>query len=190
MFARAVFGGWATDNLIQGRTAPPVDVVTPFTLLFGIPASVRPDTVPGQSFYLSGAQCAVLNPPLCPGNKGLNPSAFTNPPIDPVTHQPTRQGDLGRNALRGFGSTQWDFAVRRQFKLHESVHLQFRAEFFNLINHPNFGSPSSVLGRPFFGESTQMLGRSLGAGGGDGSFSQLYQIGGPRSVQLGLKLQF
>jgi hypothetical protein len=190
VFARALLGGWATDNLVQGRTAPPVDVVTPFTLLFGIPASVRPDTVPGQPLYVSGTQCAVLNPPLCPGNKGLNPAAFTNPPIDPVTQQPTRQGDLGRNSLRGFGSIQWDFGIHRQFKIRDSVHLQFRAEFFNLINHPNFGSPSNVLGRPFFGESTQMLGRSLGAGGGDGSFSQLYQIGGPRSVQLGLKLQF
>lgn len=187
---RALFGGWATDNLIQGRTSPPVDVVTPFTLLFGIPASVRPDTVPDQPFYLHGNQCVVLSPPLCPGNKGLNPAAFTNPPLDPVTQQPARQGDLGRNALRGFGSIQWDFAIHRQFKIRESVHLQFRAEFFNVINHPNFGSPSNVLGRPSFGESTQMLGRSLGTGGGDGSFSQLYQIGGPRSVQLGLKLQF
>ena len=187
---RAVFSGWATDNLIQGRTAPPIDVVTPYTLLFGVPASVRPDVVPGQPFYLTGPQCAELSPPLCPGNKGLNPAAFTNPPIDPTTQQPIRQGDLGRNALRAFGSTQWDFAIRRQFSLGEPIRLQFRAEFFNVLNHPNFGPPTNVLGRPYFGESTQLLGRSLGGGGGDGSFTQLYQIGGPRSIQLGLKLQF
>jgi len=187
---RAIFGGWATDSLVLGRTAPPLNVQSPLTLLDGVPASIRPDVIPGEPLYLTGSQCAVLIPPICPGGKGLNPAAFINPPVDPVTGQPTRQGTLGRNELRGFGAFQWDFAFHRRFKLWESVGLEFSVDFFNVLNHPNFGNLNGTVGAPFFGESTQMLGRSLGTGGGDGSFTQLYQIGGPRSVQLGLKLQF
>jgi hypothetical protein len=93
--------------------------------------------------------------------------------------------------LRGFGATQWDFAIRRQFPLGERFKLQFRAELFNILNHPNFGPPASSTALPpsQFGVATQMLGASLGQGYGTG-LSPLYQIGGPRSTQLALKLTF
>ena len=69
--------------------------------------------------------------------------------------------------------------------------LRFRGEFFNILNHPNVGAPTSTLTSALFGRSTQTLANSLGAGGGqNGGFNPLYQIGGPRSVQLALKLQF
>jgi len=100
------------------------------------------------------------------------------------------QGELGRNALRGFGATQVDLTLRRQFKLHERLTLQARADLFNIFNHPNFGSPINYLSSPQFGQSTQMLGASLGSGGQNGGLNPLYQIGGPRSVQLALKLLF
>jgi len=70
------------------------------------------------------------------------------------------------------------------------VGLSFRAEFFNIFNHPNFGNPNNLLTSPLFGHSTQTLANSLGAGGASGGLNPLYQIGGPRSVQLALKLQF
>jgi len=87
---------------------------------------------------------------------------------------------------------QWDFVIRRHFKLHEKVDLQFRAEAFNLLNHPNFGNPVGALGDPLFGRSTSMLGQSLAGdpSQGSGGLSALYQAGGPRSIQLALKLQF
>ena len=69
------------------------------------------------------------------------------------------------------------------------VALSFRAEFFNIFNHPNFGSPNNILSRPLFGQSTETLANSL-AGGNNAGFNPLYQIGGPRSIQLALKLQF
>jgi hypothetical protein len=50
-------------------------------------------------------------------------------------------GDLGQNALRGFGATQIDLTLRRQFRLTERISLQTRADFFNIFNHPNFGNP-------------------------------------------------
>jgi hypothetical protein len=80
--------------------------------------------------------------------------------------------------------------VRRDFPLYESLKLQFRAEMFNLFNHPNFGPPDHFLGDSTFGTPTQTLAESLGAGGQNGGFSPLYQIGGPRSIQLALKLMF
>jgi len=72
----------------------------------------------------------------------------------------------------------------------ESVGLLFRAEFFNIFNHPNFGPPDSTLTDGLFGHSTQTLASSLGSGGANGGLNPLYQIGGPRSIQLALKLQF
>ncbi|HWO37639.1 MAG TPA: hypothetical protein VNO32_53370, partial [Candidatus Acidoferrum sp.] len=127
----------------------------------------------------------------CPdGNPSTGP--FCLPPQDPTTGVFLRQGTLGRNALRGFGATQWDFAVHRDFPIRESIKLQFRAEMFNILNHPNFGPPNSAIGVGGFGESSQMLNQSLsgGTGSGAGGFNPLYQLGGPRSVQLALKLAF
>ncbi|HXW18026.1 MAG TPA: hypothetical protein VEJ39_06970, partial [Candidatus Acidoferrales bacterium] len=181
---RQIFGNWSTDNIIQARSAPPVDVNN------GAPTAVngteevvlRPDVVPGQPIYLYGSQY--------PGGKALNYNAFTAAPTSPVTGL-EEQGDLGRNAVRAFPAAQWDFAIRRQFPITEVLKLQFRAEFFNLLNHPNFGPPESnwTLPPSQFGVATQMLGASLGQGYGTG-FSPLYQIGGPRSIQLALKLTF
>ena len=84
-----------------------------------------------------------------------------------------------------------DFAVHRDMSIWESLKLQFRAEVFNVFNHPNFGPPSGGFGAGGFGLSTQMLGASLNNGNvGGGGFSPLYQIGGPRSLQFALKLMF
>ena len=83
-----------------------------------------------------------------------------------------------------------DSALRRQFKLYERLSLQPRTEFFNIFNHPNFGNPINNLTSPQFGQSTQMLPSGLGSGGPGGGLNPLYQIGGPRSAQLALKLIF
>jgi hypothetical protein len=192
---------WSMENVFQVRSAPPVDAnYYGAYVIGGAQVDIRPDVVPGQPFYLYGAQCAsafqalgTLPPGIsCPGGKGFNLAAFTPPPVNPSTQEPTGQGNLGRNGLRGFGAWQWDFAVHRDFPIHESVKLQFRAEMFNLLNHPNFGQPSGNLTSPStFGVSAQMLGQSLNyVNQGSGSFSPLYQFGGSRSVQLALKVTF
>jgi hypothetical protein len=176
----AILRGWSLENILQAHSAAPVGVTDSlFSQLGNAAILIRPDIVPGKPLYLYG--------PQYPGGKAFNQAAFTDPPIDPVTHLPTRQGNLGRNALRGFGATQWDFAVHRDFPIRESLKLQFRAEMFNVLNHPNFGPPSNQFGVGGFGVATQMLGQSLGSGNvGTGAFSPLYQIGGPRSIQLAL----
>ena len=154
-FANAILRGWSIENIIQVRSAPPVDIKDAIFSAFnnGIIADTRPDLVPGQPRYLHGSQY--------PGGKAFNPSAFKDPPTDPTTGLPIRQGDVPRNFLRGFGAVQWDFAVHRDFTLRESLKLQFRSEMFNVLNHPNFGPPSGSFPFPSFGLSTQMLGQSL-----------------------------
>jgi carboxypeptidase family protein len=173
--AHAALGGWSVDSFIFARTAPPVDVLSGIVFADGIALYPRPDVVPGVPLVLYGSQY--------PGGKAFNTAAFTAPPTG-------QQGDFGRNVLRGFGAWQADVAFQRQFRLTEKVGLRFRGEFFNLFNHPNFGPPDNNLTDALFGLSTQTLASSLGSGGANGGFSPLYQIGGPRSIQLALKLQF
>jgi len=208
-FTMAILGGWSLQNVIQARSAPPVnpfyDLLALTFTQFGGTTEIRPDIIPGQPLYLYGSQCASTLQALgelapgqgCPGGKGFNPNAFMSPPLTPAgcvlgvdfPCDPLRQGNAGRNSLRGFGATQWDLAIHREFPIRESLKLQFRAEMFNVLNHPNFGQPSGDINDPQFGLSTQMLGKSLG-GAGFGGFSALYQVGGPRSIQLALKLFF
>jgi hypothetical protein len=75
--------------------------------------------------------------------------------------------------------------------LTERLNLQFRFEAFNVFNHPNFGDPYGgyPLNSPLFGVSTLSLANSLSSFGGQGQ-SSIYQIGGPRSLQFGLRLAF
>jgi hypothetical protein len=176
---KSIFGSWSTDSIIYARTAPPVNIVTgqsTFGLYLSATTSVqRPNLVPGVPLWISDPNVA--------GGKRISKAAFAVP-TGPV------QGTLGRNALNGFGATEVDLTLRRQFKLHERLSLQARADFFNIFNHPNFGPPVNYMTSALFGQATQMLGSSLGAGGQTGGLNPLYQIGGPRSAQLALKLMF
>jgi hypothetical protein len=181
----ALFRGWSTENIIQARTAPPVDISDVLLGEFGsgVIGDTRPDFVPGTPTYLYGSQY--------PGEKAFNPGAFTSPPVDPQTGLALRQGDVPRNFLRGFGAAQWDFAIHRTLSIREPVKLQFRAEMFNVLNHPSFGQPNGSFGTAVFGLSNQTLAQSLSANNlGGGGFNPLYQIGGPRSIQFALKLEF
>jgi hypothetical protein len=172
---RALLGGWSLNSFILARSAPPVDLVGALFEAYGTALYPRPDVVPGvpTSLYGSGY----------PGGKIFNKAAFTAAP-------PGRQGDFGRNVLRGFDATQADLGLQRAFRITEKTALRLRGEFFNILNHPNFGNPTNSLTSPLFGRSTETLANSLGSGGANGGFNPLYQIGGPRSVQLALKLVF
>jgi hypothetical protein len=198
-FTNAIFHGWSLQSLIQGHSASPVNVYySGFgQLLHNSPVSIRPDRTPGVPLYLYGSQFPggkIFNSTPNQGGPGcIGP--FCPPPTD-NNGVPLRQGNLGRNALRGFGLTQWDLGVHRDFPIHEAVTLQFRGEMFNVLNHPSFAPPVGDIGNPQFvnpqfGMSTQTLGQFLSGGNvGGGSFSPLYQVGGPRSIQFALKVTF
>jgi hypothetical protein len=172
---RPIWGGWSLDSFILARSAPPVDIVGAIFLAGGTALYPRPNVQSGVPLELFG--------PQYPGGKIFNKAAFSAPP-------PMQQGDFGRNVLRGFDAVQTDLGLQRQFRVTEDVGLRFRAEFFNLFNHPNFGNPNANLTSALFGRSTQSLANNLGSGGQNGGFNPLYQVGGPRSIQLALKLQF
>jgi hypothetical protein len=182
---KTIFGNWGADSIVYARSAPPVNVVTglnPFPLgqlETGSNGVARPNLVSGVPLWISDPNAA--------GGREINRAAFTTPS---TASGAAVQGDLGRNALRGFDAANVDLTLRRQFQLHERLALQARADLFNIFNHPNFGPPINYLSSPQFGQSTQMLGASLGSGGQNGGLNPLYQIGGPRSVQLALKLLF
>jgi hypothetical protein len=173
----ALLRNWSIDAILRARTATPVNVIVRSDVIGEdlIVELQRPDLVPGIPLYLAD--------PTVAGGRRINRAAFIAP-------AQIRQGTLSYNALRGFPLSQFDLDLRRQFGLGERIKLQIKAEVFNVLNHPNFGNPVNTLNSSLFGQSTQMLGRSLGNGGINGGLSPLYQIGGARSIQLGLRLHF
>jgi hypothetical protein len=177
---RKLARGWGLDALGRFRTSSPVNVVSSKDVLnLGLTTVVRPDLVYGVPVVIQDAHA--------PGGRRLNAAAF-------ATFADARQGTLGRNVINGFnGIRQVDLGLRRDFPLAERVSLQFRAEMFNLTNTPAFGNPTSSLTNSQFGLSTATLSNTLGSfgtGGSSSGFAPIYQMGGPRSTQLSLRLSF
>ena len=176
--ATAVLGNWSVDSIVRARSGPPITVLAS-AVVQGEFISSRADLVPGELIWIKD--------PSAPAGKRINPAAFSVPPAG-------RVGNLGRNTIKGLSISQVDFSLRRQFTLTERTSLQFRADFFNIFNHPNFNNPSpfisSFSGSLIGDQATQMLGRSLGSGGIVGGLNPLFQIGGPRSIQFALRLSF
>jgi hypothetical protein len=169
--ARALLEHWGIDSRITARSALPVDIISGLTLLSsGLQQYVRPDVVPGVPVY--------ADDPMAPGGRLVNASAFE-----------AASGEFGnepRNFVRGFDAWQTDLAIQRDFPLHDRLVLKFRAEGFNLFNHPSFGNIDNNLsdGPALFGRASNTLNVQLGG------LNPLYQVGGPRSIQLALKLTF
>jgi hypothetical protein len=182
--ARRLLANWGFDPMLTARSAP---VVNPFIVWDRGVGSylLRPDLVPGVPLYLHGS--------TFPGAIAINPNALSVPGM-------MRQGDLGRNYFRGFSLVQADLSVRRSFRLTERVSLQARVEAFNLLNHPNYSPEANQMGtvpqggtfipRNGFGISQSVLSQGLSRGSFGSGFNPLYQIGGPRSLQLAAKLEF
>ncbi|HUA82836.1 MAG TPA: TonB-dependent receptor, partial [Bryobacteraceae bacterium] len=173
---------WTASTIFFAHSALPMNLVTGDLLATDGPGWVRPNIIPGEpSFVYSSGY---------PGGKAINFQGFAVPPLT------AEEGNLGRNVLRGFGAWQIDFALYRTFRLTEHTSLQFRAEAFNVLNHPNFANPSnpddpndlSILVRNQ-NQSTNSLANGL-APGVPGQLNSLFQIGSPRSMQLALRLRF
>ena len=162
---------WGLDSRLFARSAYPVTLTgRPFTdPSTGNQYGGGLDLVPNTAIYLHGSQY--------PGGKTINPAAFALP-------QDNATGDAPRNFVRGFGATQLNLAIRRTFPIHDDLALHFRAETFNLFNHPNFGYVDARYTDATFGLATQMLNASLG------TMASQYQQGGPRSMQFALRLTF
>ncbi|HWB85092.1 MAG TPA: TonB-dependent receptor [Bryobacteraceae bacterium] len=167
----ATLRDWAIDTRAFARSALPVNVIgtTATDPGSGADLEYQPNLILGQPLYLADSHA--------PGDRRINSAVFQ-------ILAAGKEGNLGRNALRGFDAVQADIALRREFGLAERARLEFRAEALNIFNHPNFGAISTQLSDPRFGRATSTLNSQLGG------VNPLYQIGGPRSLQLALKLKF
>ncbi|MGA8596246.1 MAG: TonB-dependent receptor [Bryobacteraceae bacterium] len=143
-FLDAVAGGWELNSIVTANTGTPIDVsyspsaandVTGLTNDYRGEAILRPN-VSGHG--VSQSTSAMLN-------NFFNGYTFTTPPAsDPF-------GDLGRNTFRAPGLAQWDLAANKTFRVKERLSLQFRSEFFNVLNHTNFGLPTPITTNAAFG---------------------------------------
>jgi hypothetical protein len=120
----AILGGWETSGIVTLGSGLPFSVVFDSTVQ-GWPSS-RADIVGDPH---------VANPSL---SQWFNPAAFVLP-------APFRYGNSAPNSLFGPGLNSWDVAALKNFRLGESLNLQFRSEFFNVLNHPSFGNPNSNI---------------------------------------------
>ena len=111
-------------------------------------------------------------------NQYFNPAAFYYPQDSELqTAKDFQLGNVGRNTLIGPGLANWDFSLNKNSSITERWKMQFRAEFFNLLNRPNFAKPSASIfttgGKPL--ASAGRISRTVGS---------------PREIQFGLRFMF
>jgi hypothetical protein len=174
-----LFSNWQVSGIVTAMSGLPVDIFDPTGgLLYGL-FGARPNWAPGANAKTAKASV--------PAGYYFNPSAFSQAVVQPgqpipSVHDPTAVvdptveagtdiGNVGRNVLRGPRQCNVDFSMGKRFPLTESRALDLRADFFNLLNHPNRDNPVSDI-------STADFGKVL-------SFSS-----SPRIVQFSLKLTF
>jgi hypothetical protein len=177
--ANAFIGGWQFNTIVSYYGGIPLDVYSAvnanYNGLAATPANggLRPNLVSGQPIYLD------QNDPT----RYLNPAAFALP-------APGTFGNLSRGLVRQPGLTNVDFSLNKNFALTERTRLQFRAEFFNLLNSPQFnGFGNAVFSGTTITQPTPGGAFNI-ATSSNGQFGNLSSDRGPRQIQFGLKLNF
>jgi len=158
--------GWKTNFILTLQDGYPFTVgCTSQTFASNTGQNCNAFLVPGANMYAG------------PHNRTqwMNPAAFTNPPVATAVGQNTALGGQGTQ-VQGPGFHRLDFSIFKNFRTSERTQLQFRAEFFNLTNTPQFANPS---GTNFGNPSTFGLITGLVDGAND-----------PREIQFALKLYF
>ena len=181
-FVRETLGGWSFDPLIFIESAPPVDPSLVVTVQ-GERTTLRPDRVPGVPLTIPS--------PGAPRGFILNPAAlsdFTTAYTATTPLSAVRQGTLGRNAFRGYNLVEPDLSIARTFPIREQLHLLFRTDAFNVVNHPDFAQPNTQFNAPNFGiTQSTVIGNATNT---FGNLIPIYHTGNPRSLQIALKLEF
>jgi Carboxypeptidase regulatory-like domain len=163
---QTALGGWQLNGIVTAMSGTPFTVFdsTDESDQGGAPeisgfSANRPNVVAGQDPN-SGPKTV---------SAWLNRSAFAQ--VIPNPNSPVQQfGNAGRNIGVGPRFADWDFSIFKNFRVTESKDIQFRAEFFNILNHPNFRLPDSDISSP--------------------TFNQIQAALPPRVVQLALKFLF
>ncbi len=129
--AKAVLDGWRVGGITHLRKGFPTTVYVPFDNAGVGSCCPRVDLIGN----LSGPQTLT---------EWFNTSAFAIPPIG-------KFGNAGNGIIRGPGVNDWDFGVYKTLYKKESFNAEFRAQFFNVFNHPSFNSIDIFLESPAFG---------------------------------------
>ena len=126
--AEAVAGGWQMTSIVTAQSGAPLSVFlatpTANTGTFTRPNRICDGNLPADKQSI---------------HDWFDVACFVNPP-------PFTFGNAGRNILIGPGLVTWDSGVDKEFRMNERFGLQFRLEFFNLLNRPNFGLPNASIG--------------------------------------------
>jgi hypothetical protein len=197
-FYRLVIWSWETSGILTAMSGLPIDVVdTGAGDLYGLARGTNPLTRPS---LVAGMSCQDSLRSATDGYF-FNPRVFARPLV--AAGQPipssggaliastagTDIGNVGRNCLRGPRQVNLDFSIAKLFPLDESRSFEFRAEFFNLFNHPNFANPISNLNALFAsgGSIDPATGQVLNAG----NFGRIISTSNnPRIIQFALKFSF
>lgn len=167
---RTIFGGWQLSGIVTASSGMPMSVFLSYDAArtktgetgFGI--GQRPDLAPGVSGSLTTGD----------PNRWIRAAAFRRP-------EPGYLGNLGRNTLFGPGLANLDFSAMKSIplrRLREGAVLDFRFEFFNLLNHTNFDIP--IADRLVVFNETSVV----------EDFGRITSAGKGREIQFGLKLRF
>ena len=161
----AVLGGWTLNTINSANTGIPLDVA--YTPAAANDVTGRIPDYRGEAIMrpnVSGDTTGSSGPAQL--DNYFNKAAFSIPPASGPF------GNLGRNSLRALGYWQWDVGINKQFQIpaREGMYLQFRSEFFNILNRSNFGIPNTDITSAAFG-----------------TIRSTYP---PRQIQFALKLGF
>jgi hypothetical protein len=181
---KGLIGGWQANMILTARGGLPFDIQSGYISSglgrsrsgSGSPPGDRPDVAPGFSNNpthgtTAGCQGVAAGQPLGTPTLYYDPCAFVLPAAGTF-------GNLGKNTLIGPGLFDLDYAMKKQFDITERTNLQFRAEFFNILNHPNFGN---MIVTVFAG----------GAGARNGSAGQILNTAtDARQMQFALRVSF
>jgi len=163
--ANQLVSGWKTNFIVTLQSGYPFNIGSTIqTHASNDGLNSNADLVPGQNIYAGPHNV----------NQWINPKAFVNPAPATAIGQNAALGGMGMQ-VRGPGFHRADLSIFKDFRTSERTHLEFRAEFFNLTNTPQFANPSNTnIGSSFFGQITGLV---------DGAND-------PREIQFALKLYF
>ncbi len=147
-FLNKIVGGWEIAALGQARTGIAETVYIPISQTGnGDTGNQRPDVVPGVNIYPANQSI----------NNWINPAAFATPAAGTY-------GNAGRGIVYGPRLFNIDTSAIKDTAITETLKFELRAEFFNVLNHPNFAEPGSTFGTSGFGQVFNTLGRTIGFG--------------------------
>ena len=161
---RAITADWQVAPIVSLDSGQPNTVTDGTDVGLTGDGNDRPNVVPGVS-SLPHTLVQWFNPAAFAGSCAL--AAYAG---NPYCQTPGTFGNSGHDNFNNPGSIQWDMSVSRLFHYRERWKLEFRGEFFNIMNHANWSGPSAAVNSSTFGEITS--------------------FGGPRLIQMSMKLYF